>query len=51
MPLLADLLDAITANRVEIVDLTAPLSNDTPILQLPPPFANTINFSLEQISR
>jgi kynurenine formamidase len=51
MALLADLLDAIAKNRVEIVDLTAPLSKDTPILQLPPPFANTINFSLEQISR
>jgi kynurenine formamidase len=51
MPVLQDLLDAISTNRVEIVDLTAPLSKDTPILQLPPPFANTINFSLEQISR
>jgi kynurenine formamidase len=51
MPLLQDLLEAISTDRVEIVDLTAPLSKDTPILQLPPPFANTINFSLEQISR
>jgi kynurenine formamidase len=51
MSLLPDLLDAIATGRVEIVDLTAPLSADTPILQLPPPFANTIPFSLEQISR
>jgi kynurenine formamidase len=51
MPLLTDLLDAIAGRRVEIVDLTAPLSAETPILQLPPPFANTIPFSLEQISR
>jgi kynurenine formamidase len=51
MPLLADLLEAIASNQVEIVDLTAPLSAETPILQLPEPFANTINFSLEQISR
>ncbi len=51
MPLLAELLEAIASNRVEIVDLTAPLSEDTPILQLPPPFANTIHFSLEPISR
>ncbi len=51
MPLLTDLLDAIATRRVEIVDLTAPLSEDTPILQLPDPFANTIPFSLEQISR
>ncbi|MPZ85969.1 MAG: cyclase family protein [Actinophytocola sp.] len=51
MPLLQDLLDAIATSRVEIVDLTAPLSSDTPILQLPEPFSNTIHFQLEQISR
>jgi kynurenine formamidase len=51
MPLLQDLLAAIAGGRVEIVDLTAPLSSRTPILQLPEPFANTIPFSLEQISR
>jgi kynurenine formamidase len=51
MPLLTDLLDAVAGGRVEIVDLTAPLSAETPILQLPPPFANTIPFSLELISR
>jgi kynurenine formamidase len=51
MPLLTDLLDALSGGQVEIVDLTAPLSAETPILQLPPPFANTIPFSLELISR
>jgi kynurenine formamidase len=51
MPLLNELLAALAAGRVEIVDLTAPLSAETPILQLPAPFANTISFSLEQISR
>ncbi|OLF17153.1 cyclase family protein [Actinophytocola xanthii] len=51
MPLLRDLLTAVAENRVEIVDLTAPLSPRTPILRLPEPFANTIPFSLEQISR
>jgi kynurenine formamidase len=51
MPLLTDLLDALSGGRIEIVDLTAPLSAETPILQLPPPFANTIPFSLELISR
>lgn len=51
MPLLKDLLDAIATRTVEIVDLTAPLSEETPILQLPDPFTNTIPFSLEQISR
>lgn len=51
MPLLEDLLAAIATSKVEIVDLTAPLSSDTPILQLPEPFSNTIHFQLEQISR
>ena len=51
MPLLADLLDAITAGGVEVVDLTAPLTETTPTIQLPPPFANTAPFRLHEISR
>jgi kynurenine formamidase len=51
MPLLAELLAALSDRRIEVVDLTAPLHSGTPILQLPPPFANTIPFSLTEISR
>lgn len=51
MPLLQDMLGAIRASRIEIVDLTAPLSGTTPVLRLPDPFANTIPFQLEEISR
>ncbi|MFD4255979.1 cyclase family protein [Amycolatopsis thermoflava] len=51
MPVLADLLSALRSSRVEVVDLTAPLSASTPVLQLPPPFANTTGFRLEEISR
>ncbi|MDQ0380425.1 cyclase family protein [Amycolatopsis thermophila] len=51
MPVLADLLSALRTSRVEVVDLTAPLSASTPVLQLPPPFANTQSFRLEEISR
>jgi hypothetical protein len=51
MSLLHELLEAISARQVEVVDLTAPLRSDTPILQLPEPFANTIPFQLEEISR
>jgi kynurenine formamidase len=51
MPVLADLVDGIAGGAIEVVDLTAPLSERTPILQLPEPFANTIRFSLKQISR
>jgi kynurenine formamidase len=50
MPVLHDMLSAIRASRLEIIDLTAPLSSDTPILRLPEPFANTIPFQLEEIS-
>lgn len=41
---------ALTTGQVEIIDLTAPLSPTTPVLQLPPPFANTIPLSLETVS-
>jgi len=51
MALLQDLLGAIRDSRIEIVDLTAPLSASTPVLRLPEPFANTIPFQLEEISR
>jgi kynurenine formamidase len=50
MPLLQDLLGAIANGKVEVIDLTAPLSEATPIIQLPPPFANTHRFELTQIS-
>jgi kynurenine formamidase len=32
---------------VDVVDLTTPLQSSTPILELPPPFANTHRFELE----
>ena len=51
MPVLADLCDALRTGRVEVVDLTAPLHSGTPILQLPPPFANASPFALTEISK
>ena len=50
MSVLSDLIEALAAGRLEVIDLTAPLSERTPILQLPPPFANTQGFSLQEIS-
>jgi kynurenine formamidase len=47
---LTTLQAALTSRRVEIIDLTAPLSSSTPVLQLPPPFANTISLRLETVS-
>ncbi|SCX58007.1 Kynurenine formamidase [Klenkia marina] len=50
MTVIDALLAALEAGEVEIIDLTAPLSPRTPVLQLPPPFANTIPLSLEKVS-
>jgi kynurenine formamidase len=47
---LPELLARIASGAVEVIDLTAPLSPSTPVLQLPPPFANTIHLSLEPVS-
>jgi kynurenine formamidase len=51
MSLLAQLVTAIATGSVEVVDLTAPLSAQTPVLRLPEPFANTVHFSLRELSR
>jgi kynurenine formamidase len=51
MSLLASLVDGLASGRVEVVDLTAPLSRETPILTLPPEFGQTASFELEEISR
>lgn len=48
--MLNELIKAIASGKVEIIDLTAPLSEKTPIIQLPPPFANTRRFELSEIS-
>ena len=50
MPVLTELIDALRTGRVEVIDLTAPLHSGTPILQLPPPFANASPFGLTEIS-
>jgi kynurenine formamidase len=51
MPVLTELVAAISSGVVEVIDLTAPLSADTPILQLPEPFGQTARFGLHEISR
>jgi kynurenine formamidase len=50
MSTLTSLLTDLAEGRVEVIDLTAPLSDRTPVIQLPPPFANTNGFSLQEIS-
>jgi len=51
VPVLSALLDAARSGAVRVVDLTTPLQESTPILELPPPFANTSRFRLEELSR
>jgi kynurenine formamidase len=48
---LTALTDALTSGSVEVVDLTARLSADTPVIQLPPEFGQTARFELDEISR
>jgi kynurenine formamidase len=51
MSILASFADALATGRIEVVDLTAPLSAETPVIQLPPQFAQTAPFELEELSR
>jgi kynurenine formamidase len=51
MAVLGELAAALRSGSVEVVDLTAPLAETTPILVLPEPFANTSRFRLEELSR
>jgi len=51
MSILQQLVSGVRGGAIEVVDLTAPLSGGTPILRLPEPFANTMPFRLEEISR
>jgi kynurenine formamidase len=51
MPVLDALVAALRLSTVEVIDLTAPLSPDTPLLQLPEPFGNTVPLSLHEISK
>jgi kynurenine formamidase len=47
----AALLQGLASGAVRVVDLTQPLSEQTPVLQLPPPFANTPPLSRRTLSR
>src|SRR3712207_1334183 len=47
---LTALAAALADGDVRVIDLTQPLSERTPVLQLPPPFANTPGLSRETIS-
>ena len=49
--LLADLAAGIVSGGIRVVDLTVPLEPLTPTIQLPPQFAPSKPFSMEEISK
>jgi kynurenine formamidase len=51
MGVLEELIAAIRSDAIEVIDLTARLESTTPVIQLPPPFANTRPFALAEVSR
>jgi len=48
---LAAVADAIASGAVEVIDLTLTLNAKTPVIQLPPPFANSPGYEAHLISR
>jgi kynurenine formamidase len=51
MAVLTNLVDALAAGSIVAIDLSAPLSDETPLLELPPELGQTARFELEEISR
>lgn len=49
--LLGQFASAVASERIKVIDLTQTLSEDTPVLVLPPPFGQCAPFSREVISR
>lgn len=45
------LIAALATGAVQVIDLSQPLSAETPVIGLPPPFAPSAPFSMTQISR
>jgi Predicted metal-dependent hydrolase len=50
MSALHGFMTALSSGAISVIDLTAPLSHETPILELPPEFGQTQRFQLEEIS-
>jgi kynurenine formamidase len=51
MPVLDALISAIRSEAIEVIDLTARLDSNTPVIMLPEPFGNTATFTLHEISK
>lgn len=49
--ILEEMLKYIVSGKIEIVDLSQTLNEDTPVIQLPEPFKNTGGFKFQQLSK
>jgi kynurenine formamidase len=47
---LTELAGALVSGAIEVVDLTQPLSPETPVIKLPPPFVNTPGWKTHELS-
>src|SRR5258707_10978259 len=45
-----NIVDGIMEKTVEVVDLTTPLTERIPVVQVPPPLANTSGLKLKELS-
>jgi kynurenine formamidase len=48
---LTSLIEGLADGSIDVVDLTQPLSDQTPLIQLPEPFVNTPGWKLRELSR
>jgi kynurenine formamidase len=48
---LSDLVDGLGSGDIRVVDLTQPLGPDTPVIGLPPPFAQSPGVTIDEVSR
>ncbi|HEX2267563.1 MAG TPA: cyclase family protein [Actinomycetota bacterium] len=51
METLASFIQGLSDGSIEVVDLTQPLSEETPLIRLPEPYANTPGLKLHELSR
>ena len=51
MESLQSLIQGLAEGSIEVVDLTQPLSEETPLIRLPEPYANTPGLKLRELSR
>ena len=51
MPILTQLVDALSSGAIKVIDLTQPLGPDTPVIGLPPQFGQSPGLTMEVVSK